>query len=70
MTAQDALIEGYRKHRPLSDEDLQLLPLFYLARSTTYVGWVHTKPETETAKELTPFLISMACELAEEYLSD
>lgn len=68
--AEQALIEGYRKHRPLTEDDLQLLPLFYLARSTTYVGWVHTKSETDTAKELTPMLIAMACELAEEYLSD
>ena len=68
--AESALIEGYRNHRPLTDEDLQLLPLFYLARSTTYVGWVHTKSETDTAKELTPMLIEMACELAEDYLAD
>jgi len=68
--AETALIDGYTKYRPLTDEDLALLPLFYLARGTTYVGWVHTKPETDTARELTPMLISMACELAEEYLSN
>jgi Ser/Thr protein kinase RdoA (MazF antagonist) len=68
--AEAALFDGYAKHRSLTDEDLALLPLFYLARSTTYVGWVHTKSETDTARELTPMLISMACELAEEYLSN
>ena len=67
--AEAALIDGYRKHRSLTDEELEWLALFYLARSTTYVGWVHTKSETETARELTPMLISMACELADEYLS-
>jgi len=67
--AQDALIEGYRTHRQLTDEDLALLPLFYLARGTTYVGWVHTRSETDTARELTPAIVEMACELADDYLS-
>lgn len=68
-TAQDALIRGYRKHRQLADEDLERLPLFFLARGTTYVGWVHTRSETDTARELTPALVTMACELADEYLT-
>lgn len=68
--ARDALIEGYKKHRHLSDEELAMLPLFFLARSFTYVGWVHTRSETETARELAPMLLSSACGLAEEYLSN
>jgi len=68
--ARDALIEGYRRHRQLPDEQLELLPLFFLARGFTYVGWVHTRRETETAKELTPMLLEGACTLAEEYLSN
>jgi Ser/Thr protein kinase RdoA (MazF antagonist) len=67
--ARDALIEGYRAHRQLSNEQLDLLPLFSLARGFTYIGWVHTRHETETAKELTPMLLTAACELAEDYLS-
>ena len=67
--ARDALIDGYRTHRQLSNEQLDLLPLFFLARGFTYIGWVHTRHETETAKELTPMLLTAACELAEDYLS-
>lgn len=67
--AKDALIEGYRAHRQLPDEQLELLSLFFLARGFTYIGWVHTRHETETAKELTPMLLTAACELAEDYLS-
>ncbi len=66
--AQEALIAGYRKHRHLSDEELESLPLHFLARGFTYVGWVHTRHETETARELTPMILSSACELAENYL--
>ena len=67
--AQDALIKGYRAHRQLADEQLELLPLFFLARACTYVGWVHTRHETETAQELTPMLLTAACEAAEDYLA-
>jgi Ser/Thr protein kinase RdoA (MazF antagonist) len=68
--ALESLIAGYREYRPLSDEHLESLPLFYLARAMTNVGWVHTRQETETAQELTPMLLGMACELAEEYLTE
>lgn len=66
--AQQALIRGYRTRRPLDDAQLELLPLFFLARSFTYVGWVHTRPETDTARELTPMLVDASCELAEAWL--
>ena len=67
--AKTALIDGYRKHRQMTDEQLSLLPLFFLARSTTYIGWVHTRSETETARELTPWLIELCCGFADDYLS-
>lgn len=66
--AREALIAGYRSRRPLDDSMLALLPLFTVARSFTYVGWVHTRRETETARELTPMHIETSCELAEAYL--
>lgn len=69
-TARNALIEGYRKHRELSDQQLAHLPLFLLARSFTYLGWAHTRNETETARELGPMFIELACGMAEEYLAD
>lgn len=64
----DALIAGYRSVRALSEEDLARLPLFLAARGTTYLGWVHTRQETETARELTPMLVERACRAASEYL--
>ena len=62
-------ISGYRSQRSLTDEDLENFPLFMLARGTTYLGWAHTRRETETAQELTPMFITLVCDLAEEYLS-
>jgi Ser/Thr protein kinase RdoA (MazF antagonist) len=66
---QASLIEGYRLARKLSTADVEKLPLFLLARGTTYLGWVHTRSETETAQELTPQIVEVTCSLAENYLS-
>lgn len=67
--AEAALIDGYRSLRPLDAATLRSLPLFYAVRGLTYLGWVHTRQETETARELAPTLIGLACEAAEGYLS-
>jgi len=66
--AKRALIGGYRKVRPLSDEDVARLPMFLAARGTTYLGWVHERKHTQTAKELTPMLVELACAAANDYL--
>jgi Ser/Thr protein kinase RdoA (MazF antagonist) len=67
--ARDALICGYRSERALSDAALERLPLFLAVRGTTYLGWVHTRQGTDTANEMTPFLVEHACAAAEEYLA-
>ena len=68
-TAREALICGYRSERELSDEALERLPLFLAARGTTYLGWVHTRQGSDTARELTPFLVERACAVAEDYFA-
>lgn len=65
-----ALLTGYQSVRPLSQRDLDFLPLFMLARGTTYLGWVHTRRETETARELTPMLVESVCDIAEAYINN
>ena len=65
-----ATIAGYRTERELSAADQSLLPLFYTARGFTYLGWVHTRHETETARELTPMLIELSCGVARRYLGE
>lgn len=67
--ARAALIEGYRSQRDLPDAVLAGLPLFLVARGFTYLGWVHTRHETQTAKELAPALVELACRLTQEYLA-
>jgi Ser/Thr protein kinase RdoA (MazF antagonist) len=67
--ARDALIRGYRSERELPDRALERLPLFLAARGTTYLGWVHTRRDSDTARELTPFLAERACAVVEEYFA-
>ena len=66
--AKEALIAGYRQNRPLPDEHLAWFPVLLMARATTYLGWMHTRSETETAREMTPYIIDLVSGLAEEYL--
>jgi Ser/Thr protein kinase RdoA (MazF antagonist) len=63
-----AFVAGYRIERDLPDEHLAELPLFFLLRGLTYLGWLHTRKETETARELTPSMVAAVCELAADYL--
>jgi Ser/Thr protein kinase RdoA (MazF antagonist) len=65
---EQATLAGYRSARELPEADVARLPLFYAARGFTYLGWVHTRQETETARELTPALIELCCGVATRYL--
>ena len=67
---QRGFIDGYRTQRDLPDSHLDLLPTFFMVRGLAYLGWAHTRKETNTAKELTPMLIEGVCALATEYLAD
>ncbi len=67
--AYSALIKGYRESRSLPDEMLEQLPLFLAARSFTYLGWVHTRPSSETADSLTPMLIDLCCQTCRDLLN-
>ncbi len=40
-----AILEGYREHRPLSEQDVDMLPVFLLIRGMAIIGWFHQRPE-------------------------
>lgn len=65
----NAMIEGYREYRDLSDEQLSKLTLFLFLRGLTYLGWVHSRKNTTTAIEVTPLLIEQVATLAASYLA-
>ncbi len=68
-TIQASVLDGYQSVRPLQRCDFDAMEVFFAARSLTYLGWVHTRSQTETAKELTPIMIEIAEEICTEYLN-
>jgi len=65
---RDATVAGYRTGHPLPDEHVALLPAFVVARGLTYLGWMHTRRETETAQALTPLIVARVCDLTARWL--
>lgn len=67
---QNALVAGYRKVRSLPESHLAMMPVFIMARLLTYLGWVHTRYETETAQTMTPLVVEGACGYAETLMTN
>jgi len=44
---RDALLAGYQSERNLEDEWLELLPMLYLVRALSILGWAHERPEVD-----------------------
>jgi len=63
------VLEGYQTIKPLTDTNIKMLPLFHVARSLTYLGWVHTRSHIATAAEMTPTMIDIAISLGEDFLA-
>lgn len=40
-----ALLEGYREHRPLTVQDVEMLEVFLMIRGMAIIGWFHQRPE-------------------------
>ena len=64
-----ALLGGYRQHRTLSADLEAQLPLFLFLRSSTYLGWMQTRPEMELPPEMVAALQGRCLRLARAYLA-
>lgn len=64
---RDALLDGYRTHRPLDEAQL---PLFMALRATTYVGWIASRMSEANADGREARFIQAATELCSAYLAD
>ena len=62
---QAALLEGYRRVRPI---DTKALPLFVLLRAFTYLGWIVPRMDEPGATERCGRFIENATVLSHEYL--
>ena len=62
----DALVDGYRSLRPLSDEALSLLPLFLLIRRLVLISWQWDRPELGRRNGLEAY-IQDACDRVDAF---
>ena len=57
---RDAMLEGYREHRPFTGRDADMLPDFLLLRGMAIIGWLYQRPEhggTDFFEELKNWVI-------------
>jgi Ser/Thr protein kinase RdoA (MazF antagonist) len=65
---RDAWLEGYHRVDSLPASQLSELSAFLVARALIMLGWIGTRPETETARALGPLAVDMACGIAGDFL--
>jgi Ser/Thr protein kinase RdoA (MazF antagonist) len=64
---RNALVAGYRSERNLEDEWLELLPMLYLVRALSVVGWAHERPEVDFVDDI-PGLTALITGNVEKHL--
>ena len=62
---RDALLMGYRRRRPFTEDAVRLLPLFLLIRSLASIGWSAARPEIPHGKERSASLMRTIDESAD-----
>lgn len=45
-----AFVRGYRTRRDISDDALELVPMFLLIRGLAIIGWIHQRPELDRSQ--------------------
>ena len=64
-----SMILGYRESRALNDADLAVIPDLLVIRGLVYLGWFHTRRETDTAKEMALPITRLTVDLAKQLLA-
>jgi Ser/Thr protein kinase RdoA (MazF antagonist) len=64
----ESWVRGYRRVLELSDEEADEIPTFIMYRRMTLVAWIGSHPNTDTAAQFGPGLVSGSVPLAERYL--
>lgn len=67
--ALEGYVSGYREVRPLSDDELRLLPQFLLMRALVYMGWMQTRRTQQTARLMTARVCELSLAIAEHVLA-
>ena len=67
---RDAWVGGYRTVAPLPDDHVRQVDVLVMARMLLGLGWMHTRRETEMARDFTPMVIELACVQAAKVLEE
>jgi Ser/Thr protein kinase RdoA (MazF antagonist) len=68
--ALGSFVQGYREHRALPAEHVARLPVFLLVRGLVYLGWIHSRRETDTATQILSFVREQTLLLARQVLGE
>lgn len=63
-----ATVRGYREHRDLPDEHLELIPAFILGRLLSYLGWCAKKTHMPQTAVIQPLLLAAVEQQAPAFL--
>lgn len=67
---RDAWVDGYRTVAPLPDDHVRQVDVLVMARMLLGLGWMHTRRETDMARDFTPMVIELACVQAAKLLEE
>lgn len=68
-TVASALLDGYAQVLPLEQAALDMLPCMLFMRGIVYLGWMHTRSNTPTARELTAHVLAQTLALGQQLLA-
>lgn len=63
-----SLIDGYRRERELTDDDIAALPLFSALRAFAFLGWVQSRVEGDTNRQAGMRISAIAAGVVADYL--
>jgi len=66
---RSAWVEGYRRHRMLTNEDEAMLGDFVMLRRMALRAWIGSHAEVDLAREMAPRFAPVTAELAERHIS-
>ena len=65
----ESILTGYRSHREVPEEHLEMMPTFLMARGLSYLGWPAGRREIDSAKDIEAQLTPLMTAFAEKYLN-
>lgn len=67
---KNALLEGYSKYMPLSEEDIELLPYFILTRKLVTIAWLEAWKSNPGIRSYYPIAIKRTIDFYKQLVSD